>query len=180
MSKSSLSMLAALIIICAFALSPAVMCAAPPFLWEADTTFGGIADKAQVNQYLDNLKAHSINGIWIQVEFYGDGAVNYKKTTLSGLPTLEKFKTGQWADDDFLSYAISQARSRGMKVMIKFHGSNYPAWDKNPDWRKRNSKGEEVLWSGRLKNFCVNAPYWDKIFFPMLKEIAANYDVDGF
>jgi len=180
MSKSSLSMLAALIVICAFALSPAVMCAAPPFLWEADTTFGGIADKAQVNQYLDNLKAHSINGIWIQVEFYGDGAVNYKKTTLSGLPTLEKFKTGQWADDDFLSYAISQARSRGMKVMIKFHGSNYPAWDKNPDWRKRNSKGEEVLWSGRLKNFCVNSPYWDKVFFPMLKEIAANYDVDGF
>lgn len=151
-----------------------------PFLWEADTVLGAIADKAQINEYLDNLKGHSMNGVWIQVEFYTQGAVNYKKTTLSGLPTLEKFTTGQWADDDFLDYVNAQAKSRGMKVMIKFHGSNHPAWDKNPDWRKRNSKGEEVLWGGRLKNFCVNSPYWDKIFFPMLKEIAENYDVDGF
>jgi len=151
-----------------------------PFIWEADTTLGGIADKNKINAYLDNLKAHSVNGVWVQVELYSDGTVNYKKTLLSGLPTAEKFKTGQWADDDFLSYVIHQARSRGMSVMIKFHGGNDPAWDKNPDWRMRDSRGKEVLWGGRLKSFCVNSPYWDKIFFPMLKEIGANYDVDGF
>ena len=151
-----------------------------PFLWEADTGLGGITDKAKIGEYLDNLKAHGVNGVWVQVELYSEGTVNYKKTTLSGLPTAEKFKTGQWADDDFLSYVIAQAKQRGMQVMIKFHGSNHPAWDQHPDWRKLDSKGKEVLWSGRLKNFCVNSPYWDKMFFPMLKEIAANYDVDGF
>lgn len=154
--------------------------AAPPFIWEADTTLGDITDKARIASYLDDLKAHSVNGLWVQVESYTDGSVNYKKTTVSGLPTAQKFKTGQWADDDFLSYVIAQAKSRGMQVMIKFHGSNDAAWDKNPGWRKRNSKGQEVLWEGRLKNFCVNSPYWDKVFFPMIKEIGAGYDVDGF
>ncbi len=149
-------------------------------IWEADSGLGGIADKATINSYLDNLKAHSVNGVWIQVELYSDGAVNYKKTTLSKLPTAKKFTTGQWADDDFLAYVISQARSRGMKPMIKFHGSNHAAWDKHPDWRKRDSNGKEVLWNGTLKNFCVNSPYWDTMFMPMVKEIAANYDVDGF
>lgn len=152
----------------------------PPFLWEADSTLGGIADKAKITKYLDNLKARGINGVWIQVELYVDGTVNYKKTTVSGLETAEKFKTGQWANDDFLSYVISEARSRGMSAMIKFHGSNHVAWDQNPDWRMVDSKGKEVLWGGTLKNFCVNAPYWDKIFFPMMKDIGANYDVDGF
>ena len=151
-----------------------------PFLWEADSGLGGITDKVKIGEYLDNLKTHSINGVWVQVELYGEGAVNYKKATLSGLPTAEKFKTGQWADDDFLAYVIAQAKQRGMQVMIKFHGSNHLAWDQHPDWRKLDSKGKETLWSGRLKNFCVNSPYWDKMFFPMLKEIAANYEVDGF
>ncbi len=151
-----------------------------PFVWEADTTLGGIADKGKIESYLDNLKAHSVNGVWVQVELYAKGEVNYKKTAFSGLPTADKFTTGGWADDDFLSYVIAQARSRGMSVIIKFHGSNDPAWDKNPDWRMRDSKGKEVLWGDKLKNFCVNSPYWDKIFFPMLKEIGANYDVDGF
>lgn len=153
---------------------------APPFLWEADTTLGGIADKAKIDKYLDNLVSRSINGVWIQVESYVDGTVNYKKTTVSGLPTAEKFKTGQWANDDFLSYTIGQARSRGMSVFIKFHGSNHAVWDQNPSWRMVDSKGKEVLWGGTLKNFCVNAPYWDKVFFPMMKDIGANYDVDGF
>lgn len=150
-----------------------------PFIWEADTGLGGIADKAEIGKYLDNLKAHYVNGVWVQVELYGEGTVNYKKTGLSKLPTAAKFKTGQWADDDFLSYVIAQAKSRGMKVMIKLHGSNDAAWNKHPDWRKLDSKGKEVLWSGRLKNFCVNAPYWDTMFLPMVREIAQNYDVDG-
>jgi len=152
----------------------------PPFLWEADSTLGGIANKAEIARYLDNLQIRGINGLWVQVELYADGTVNYKKTSLSGLPTAEKFKAGEWASDDFLTYIIGQARSRGMSAMVKFHGSNNAAWDKNPDWRMVDSKGEEVLWSGTLKNFCVNAPYWDKIFFPMMKEIGAGYDVDGF
>lgn len=152
----------------------------PPFLWEADSTLGGFADKAQITKYLDNLKDRGINGVWVQVELYVDGTVNYKKTDVSGLPTAQKFTTGQWANDDFLSYTIGQARSRGMSVMIKFHGSNHAAWDKNPAWRMKDSKGKDVLWQGTLKNFCVNAPYWDTIFFPMMKEIGANYDVDGF
>jgi len=151
-----------------------------PYLWEADTGLGGITDKVKIGEYLDNLKAHSINGVWVQVELYGEGSVNYKKTTLSGLPTAEKFKTGQWAEDDFLSYVIAQAKQRGMKVMIDFHGSNWAAWDQHPDWRKLDSKGKEIMLGGKIKNFCVNSPYWDKMFFPMLREIAANYDVDGF
>ncbi len=152
----------------------------PPFLWEADSTLGGIAGKAELTRYLDNLQARGVNGVWVQVELYSNGTVNYKKTTMSGLPTADKFKTGEWANDDFLSYVIGQARSRGMSVMIKFHGSNHAAWDKNPDWRMVDSNGKEVLWGGTLKNFCVNAPYWDSIFFPMMKEIGAGYDVDGF
>lgn len=148
-------------------------------IWEADSGLGGIADKAKINSYLDDLKAHSVNGLWVQVELYSDGTVNYKKTTLSKLPTAQKFTTGQWANDDFLAYVISQAKSRGMKVMVKLHGSNNAAWDKHPDWRKLDSKGKEVLWGGTLKNFCVNSPYWDQVFFPMVKEIAQNYDIDG-
>ncbi len=148
-------------------------------IWEADSGLGNIADKAKITSYLDNLKAHSVNGLWVQVELYNDGTVNYKKTTLSKLPTAQRFTTGQWANDDFLSYMISQAKARGMKVMVKLHGSNHAAWDKHPDWRKRDSKGKEVLWGRALKNFCVNSPYWDQIFFPMVKEIAQNYDIDG-
>ena len=152
-----------------------------PFIWEADTTFGSsFVDKSKIQAYLDDLKEHGINCVWIQVELYTEGAVNYKKTTLSGLPTAEKYRTGQWSNDDFLAYVIKEAQARGMKVMIKFHGSNDKAWDANPDWRIKDAAGKDVLWNGRLKNFCVNSPYWDKIFFPMLKEIAANYDVDGF
>ncbi|MDH7481820.1 MAG: family 10 glycosylhydrolase [Armatimonadota bacterium] len=151
-----------------------------PFLWEADTTFAAFADKAKIDSYLDNLKAHGINGIWVQVEMYTQGTVNYKKTTLTGLPTAQKFKTGQWANDDYLSYVIAQAKKRNMSVIIKFHGSNDVLWDKNPNWRMKDSKANDVLWGGKLKNFCVNSPYWDKVFFPMIREIGANYAVDGF
>lgn len=148
-------------------------------IWEADSGLGGITDKAKINSYLDNLKAHYVNGVWVQVELYSDGTVNYKKTIVSHMPTAKKFTTGQWASDDFLTYVISQAKARGMKVMIKFHGSNQAAWDQHPDWRKLNSKGKEVLWSGTLKNFCINSPFWDKMFLPMVREVAENYDVDG-
>ena len=148
-------------------------------IWEADSGLGSITDKAKLNSYLDNLTAHGVNGVWVQVEQYTAGTVNYKKTTLSNLPTDKKFTTGQWANDDFLSYMISQAKTRGMKVMIKLHGSNHAAWDKHPDWRKLDVNGKPVLWGGWMKNFCVNAPYWDQMFFPMVKEIARNYDVDG-
>jgi len=168
-----------LIFIAAIAISVPAW-ATGPLLWSADTGTVALGDKAQVTKYLDDLKAHCVNGIWVQVEMYNDGAVNYTKTTLSGLPTAARFKTGQWADDDYLGYMISEAKKRGMQVMIKFHGSNHAAWDKNPDWRKLDSKGKEVLWSGTLKNFCVNSPYWEKMFFPMVKEIGQNYDVDGF
>lgn len=170
------------VITLALALSAVALAAppTPPFLWAADTTLGGVTDKSKITGYLDNLNARGINGVWVQVELYTDGTVNYKKTSLSGLPTAEKFKTGQWAEDDFLAYVISEARSRGMSAMVKFHGSNHVAWDQNPSWRMVDSKGKEVLWGGKLKNFCVNAPYWDKYFFPMMKEIGANYDVDGF
>lgn len=180
MNKKYLSLLATIVMaICLFA-DVSSLGADEVRIWEADTGLGGITDKAKIGAYLDNLKAHSVNGLWVQVELYRDGEVNYKKTTLSKLPTAQKFKTGQWASDDFLSYVTSQAKSRGMKVMIKFHGSNHVAWDQHKDWRKRDSKGKEVLWSGTLKNFCVNSPYWNTMFLPMVKEIAQNYDVDGF
>ena len=163
--------------ICAFVAAPA--CADQFRLWVDDTGLGGIADKAKIGACLDNLKAHSVSGLWVHVES-PEGAVNYKKAALSGLTTAAKFKTSQWAKDDFLSYLISEARSRGMKVIVVLHGSNSAAWDKYPAWRKRDSKGKEVLTGGKLKNFCPNSTYWEKLFFPMLREIAANYDVDGF
>ena len=123
----------------------------PPFLWEADSTLGGIANKAEIARYLDNLQARGINGLWVQVELYSDGTVNYKKTSVSGLPTAEKFKTGEWASDDFLTYMIGQARSRGMSVMIKFHGSNNAAWDKNPDWRMVTARGRKSSGAARSR-----------------------------
>ncbi|HUV03632.1 MAG TPA: beta-galactosidase [Armatimonadota bacterium] len=177
MNRRLLVILALLGIISAFLSAPA--CADQQFLWAADTSLGGIADKAKIGACLDSLEAHGVSAIWVQVEFPGEGTVSYKKTTLSGLRTAAKFKTGNWADDDFLSYVIDQARSRGMKVIVLLHGSSRSAWDANPDWRKRDSKGREVL-SGGLENFCTNSPYWDNVFFPMLREIAANYDVHGF
>jgi len=145
-------------------------------LWVDDASLGGVADKAKIAAYLDNLKARGVNGLWVQVESPAEGAVNYKKTTLSSLPTAGKFKTGRWADDDFLGYVISQAGRRGMKVIVKLQGGNQSAWDKNAGWRRRDSKGRAIP----SKNFCPNSPYWDERFFPMLREIAANYDVDGF
>ena len=120
-------------------------------IWEADSGLGSITDKAKINSYLDNLTSHSVNGVWVQVELYTAGTVNYKKTTLSKLPTDKKFTTGQWANDDFLSYMISQAKPRGMKVMVKLHGSNHAAWDKHPDWRKLDVNGKPVLWGAVRK-----------------------------
>lgn len=146
-----------------------------PYLWEADSTFPSIGGKDKIIEYLNNLKEHSITQIGVQVEIYGNGTVTYKKNTLTHLPVDERFLEGDWKQDDFLDFVIQEAENRGMGVFIKFHGSNNAIWDQHPDWRKIDFTGKEVLWSGKLKNFCVNSPYWAKVFFPMVKEIALNY-----
>ncbi len=151
-----------------------------PYLWEADSTFL-FRDKTQVCGYLDNLKAHSIDLIWQQVELYQQGQVIYGKSNLSHVPQDPRYRQGDWAKEDYLDFILREAGSRGIRVMIKFHGSNGALWDQHPDWRQVNWKGEEVLWGGKLRNFCCNAPYWDNVFFKMVEEIARNYPgVAGF
>ena len=139
-----------------------------PYVW-VDSS-GTVTTKAKIDKYLDDLKAHSVTGIRVPVNS-SDGAVFYKKSTL---PISPKFKTGEWSGDDYLAYMVSQASKRDIKVIAKVSGANYPAWEKNTDWRCINSKGAVIG-----KAFCVNSPYWDKTFFPMVKEIAANYDAAG-
>jgi hypothetical protein len=146
-----------------------------PYLWEADSTFPSIGGKEKIIEYLDNLKKHSINQIGVQVEIYGNGTVTYKKSTLTHLPVAPRFLSDEWGKEDFLDFVIQEAGKREIGVFIKFHGSNNTTWDNHPDWRKVDFNGKEVLWSGKLKNFCVNSPYWREVFFPMVKEIALHY-----
>ncbi|MFA5857941.1 MAG: beta-galactosidase trimerization domain-containing protein [Elusimicrobiota bacterium] len=163
-----------------------------PFLWEADTSFSAGLGTTTALGILDNLQQHGVNLIWVQVEHYGSGEVYYKKTALTGLTCRYGKTPGDvWEKIDPFEWLVDECHRRGMKIMVKLHGSNHALWDANESWRKRGPDGQEVWWAStlsstgvvthttKLKNFCCNAPYWETVFFKMEEELLRNYNIDG-
>lgn len=124
-----------------------------PFIWVYDPSVSGLTSSAEVSKYLDDLGAHGARGLFI------------------------RFDSSQ---RKWLGQLASEAKKRGLRVIAVVPVNMDVAWTNNPDWRKKDSKGKDVLLNGTQKTFCPNSPYWENVFFPSLREIAQSIEVDGF
>lgn len=124
-----------------------------PFFWIYDPSVSSLTGNTEISKYLDDLGAHSSKGLLIRFDS----------------------SQGKWIDK-----LASEAKSRGLRVVAVVPVNMEVAWTNNPAWRKKDSKGKDVLLNGTQKTFCPNSPYWEKVFFPTLREIAQSVEVDGF
>lgn len=80
---------------------------------------------------------------------------------------------------DHIGEYVGALHARGIKVFAYYSFPDGYLWERNPDWRQKDSQGNDILhgaWGGAL---CVNSPYRD-YFIQRLREIAENYEADGF
>ncbi|MBD3385446.1 hypothetical protein GF407_11040 [candidate division KSB1 bacterium] len=80
---------------------------------------------------------------------------------------------------DFLMQTATEARKHGIKTLAYYSLCvDKHAYDHNPDWRYVDVSGQ--TYGGTFGSVCMNTPYKDELALPQMKEIAANYPVDGF
>jgi hypothetical protein len=121
--------------------------------WILDTSTSNLVNNAQIGKYIANLKAHGIEALLIRF-----GASEYQRNR----------------------QIASEAKKQGLKVIAVLPTDVGLAWDKNPSWRKKDHNGKDILVSGSQKTFCPNSPYWEKVFFPTIRKIASESEIDGF
>lgn len=81
---------------------------------------------------------------------------------------------------DFLRETAAECRRRGIRTLAYYSLCwEKRAWDENPDWRWRDAQGESTDPNRNWGWVCMNSPYKDELVMPQLREIAAEYPVDG-
>jgi hypothetical protein len=84
---------------------------------------------------------------------------------------------------DFLAEIIEEAHKHNVKVVsyVNVLWGNREMYLTHPEWAQRKLSGAPVSWDANYTSvaMCPNTPYRDYII-KVVKEIAENYDVDGF
>lgn len=138
------------------------------------------AQKAEFSQKLDGLKAMGINTVFVQVRPKGDALYSSSISPWSDILTGTQGKNPGY---DPLEYMISQSHARGMKIhawlnpyRVTTSGTDVSVLAENnparlhPDW---------LINDGKKLTFDPSNDNVKRLICDTVKEIVANYDVDG-
>ncbi len=83
---------------------------------------------------------------------------------------------------DFFGEVLEEAHKNDIKILAYYSlGTDEYAVKKNPDWYQVDENGRIRDGNGTVWHRpCMNSPYREELVIPQIKEIALNYDVDGF
>lgn len=123
---------------------------------------------------LDKLKEANINMIFLQVRF--QGGVIYR----SEIESMSSYIAGvenTWSKYDPLKFAIEECHKRGIECHAWFVVYNIGSKNRESDTASKKNEivkaGEKELW------FDPGNPETDRYLLSMIKELVANYDIDG-
>ena len=153
-------------------------------VWGIDwptTTNNASAQKAELNAYLDNLKAQNFNAIFFQVRSMCDAMYQSSYEPWSSYLTGTR---GANPGYDPLQYVVEQCHARG----IQCHAWVNPyRWSTNPDWN--TPQDQQLKNSGMLLSYTSGSttttilnpglPATRERIVNVIREIITNYDVDG-
>ena len=141
-------------------------------------------NEAEVAAFMDNARDAHINTIVLLVK---NANSLYYASKL-----FPEDVDPQYRNFDILRATVTEAHKRGMKVhawLTDFlEGPNGYAFMHHPEWAALNPDGQttdfETLGTNRPYPFVWMCParrpgYTDQYLLPMIREIVANYDVDG-
>ena len=125
---------------------------------------------------LDKLKAANFNVVFLQTRLRGDVIYNSKIEPVSSHIALAK---NDWTNYDPLDFVIKECHKRGLECHAWFvtyplgsgKGTGSSTVKKNKDWVRKHA-GEFYLDPGDPKT--------NEYLLSLVKELVANYDIDGF
>ena len=153
-------------------------------VWGIDwptTTNNASAQKAELNAYLDNLKAQNFNAIFFQVRSMCDAMYQSSYEPWSSYLTGTRGKNPGY---DPLQYAVEQCHARGIQCHAWVNpyrwrtGSN---WNTAQDQDLKNRGMLLSYTSGNTTTTILNPglPETRQRIVDVIREIITNYDVDG-
>ncbi len=139
------------------------------------------AQKAELNAYLDNLKAQNFNAIFLQVRTMCDAFYQ------SSYEPWSSYLTGTRGKDpgyDPLAYAVEQCHARGIQChawVNPYRWSTGSNWNTPQDQELKNSGMLLSYTSGNTTTTILNPglPETRQRIVNVIKEIITKYDVDG-
>lgn len=139
------------------------------------------AQKAELNAYLDNLKAQNFNAIFLQVRTMCDAFYQSSYEPWSSYLTGTRGKNPGY---DPLAYAVEQCHARGIQChawINPYRWSTGTDWNTEQDKQLKNSGMLLSHTSGSTTTTILNPglPETRQRIVNVIKEIINNYDVDG-
>ncbi len=139
------------------------------------------AQKAELNAYLDDLKAQNFNAIFLQVRTMCDAFYQSSYEPWSSYLTGTRGKNPGY---DPLAYAVEQCHARGIQChawINPYRWSTGTDWNTEQDKQLKNSGMLLSHTSGSTTTTILNPglPETRQRIVNVIKEIINNYDVDG-
>ncbi len=153
-------------------------------VWAIDwpsTQNNAAAQKAELDSYLDNLKAQNFNAIFFQVRSMCDAMYQSSYEPWSSYLTGTRGKNPGY---DPLAYAVEQCHARGIEChawVNPYRFSTGSNWNTAQDQELRNSGMLLSYTSGSTTTTILNPglPATRQRIVNVIQEIITNYDVDG-
>ena len=153
-------------------------------VWGIDwptTTNNASAQKAELNAYLDNLKAQNFNAIFFQVRSMCDAMYQSSYEPWSSYLTGTRGKNPGY---DPLQYAVEQCHARGIQChawVNPYRWSTGSNWSTAQDQDLKNRGMLLSYTSGNTTTTILNPglPETRQRIVDVIREIITNYDVDG-
>ena len=153
-------------------------------VWAIDwpsTQNNAAAQKAELDSYLDNLKAQNFNAIFFQVRSMCDAMYQSSYEPWSSYLTGTRGKNPGY---DPLAYAVEQCHARGIEChawVNPYRFSTGSNWTTAQDQELRNSGMLLSYTSGSTTTTILNPglPATRQRIVNVIQEIITNYDVDG-
>jgi uncharacterized lipoprotein YddW (UPF0748 family) len=153
-------------------------------VWGIDwptTTNNASAQKAELNAYLDNLKAQNFNAIFFQVRSMCDAMYQSSYEPWSSYLTGTRGKNPGY---DPLQYAVEQCHARGIQChawVNPYRWSTGSNWNTAQDQDLKNRGMLLSYTSGNTTTTILNPglPETRQRIVDVIREIITNYDVDG-
>ena len=139
------------------------------------------AQKAELNAYLDNLKAQNFNAIYLQVRTMCDAFYQSSYEPWSSYLTGTRGKNPGY---DPLAYAVEQCHARGIQChawVNPYRWSTGTNWNTAQDQDLKNKGMLLAYTSGSTTTTILNPglPETRQRIVDVIREIITNYDVDG-
>ena len=153
-------------------------------VWAIDwpsTMNNATAQKAEINAYLDNLKAQNFNAIFFQVRSMCDAMYQSSYEPWSSYLTGTRGKNPGY---DPLQYVVEQCHTRGIQChawINPYRWSTGSNWNTTQDQALKNAGMLLAYTSGSTTTTILNPglPETRQRIVNVIQEIITNYDVDG-